>query len=296
MTSTPAALGALPVAFAFLLGAGPTLAHGIVGDRFFPATIATDDPAVADELSLPTIDAFKTSDVPPDTEIDISGEWSKRITSRFGVSFDGGWTDLKTLAGDVSGFQNFGTTFKYLAVTNAPHELMISAGVEVEWGGTGDARVGAERTTTVTPTLYFGKGGGDLPESLALARPLALTGVIGYAAPLEHGRGPSLETGFALEYSLSYLASHVRDLGLPGFVNGLTPLVEVQLETPLGVRGAPSTGTIDPGVLWSGRHVQLGLEAMVPINSASGHNVGVVFQTHWFLDDLFPRSLGKPVW
>ncbi len=296
MTLRLAALGALPIGLASLLGACPAVAHGIVGDRFFPATIATDDPAVADELSLPTIDAFKTPDAPPDTEVDISGEWSKRITSRFGVSFDGAWTDLKTPTSDISGFQNLGTTFKYLVATNAPHELMISAGVEVEWGGTGNARVGADSTTTVTPTLYFGKGAGGLPDSLAWARPFALTGVIGYAAPLEHGATRSLETGFALEYSLRYLASHVRDIGLPSFVNAMTPLVEVRLETPLGARGEPSTGTINPGLLWSGRHVQLGLEAMIPVNSASGHNVGVVFQTHWFLDDLFPRSLGKPIW
>ena len=30
-------------------------AHGFAGSRFFPATIATDDPFVADELALPTI-------------------------------------------------------------------------------------------------------------------------------------------------------------------------------------------------------------------------------------------------
>ena len=296
MTSNRTALAAGLIALPWLAWTNPAVAHGIVGDRFFPATIVTDDPAVADELSLPTFDSFKTGDDPPDTETDISGEWSKRLTSRFGVSFDGAWTDLKTPAGDLTGFQNFGTTFKYLAATNDPHELMVSVGLGVEWGGTGDARVGADHTTTLTPTLYFGKGAGDLPGSLAWARPFALTGVIGYSAPLVRGAVRSLGTGFALEYSLRYLASHVRDVGLPSLVNALTPLVEVQLDTPLGVRGAPSTGTIDPGLLWSGQRVQLGLEAMVPINSASGHDVGAVFQVHWFLDDLLPRSLGKPVW
>ena len=29
------------------------LAHGLAGERFFPATILTDDPFVADEISLP---------------------------------------------------------------------------------------------------------------------------------------------------------------------------------------------------------------------------------------------------
>jgi hypothetical protein len=296
MTSKRQALGALSATLVSLCGSGCAVAHGIVGDRFFPATLITDDPAVADELSLPTIDSFKTADDPPNTQIDISGEWSKRLTSRFGVSFDGAWTDLKTPSGDITGFQNFGTTFKYLALTDAPHELMVSVGLGVEWGGTGDARVGADGATTLTPTLYFGKGAGDLPSGLAWARPFALTGVIGYAAPLEHGATRSLETGFALEYSLRYLSSHVRDIGLPSVFNAMTPLVEVQLQTPLDVSRTPATGTINPGVIWSGRHVQLGLEAMIPINSASGRDVGAVFQVHWFLDDLFPNSLGRPIW
>src|SRR5437588_13080189 len=39
----------------------PAFAHGVVGKRFFPATLATDDPFVADELSLPTISNQKTA-------------------------------------------------------------------------------------------------------------------------------------------------------------------------------------------------------------------------------------------
>ncbi|MGA8317897.1 MAG: hypothetical protein WB768_18855, partial [Bradyrhizobium sp.] len=39
-----------------------------VGARFFPATLATDDPCVADELSLPTVSWSKTGDFPAATE------------------------------------------------------------------------------------------------------------------------------------------------------------------------------------------------------------------------------------
>ncbi|HWF78560.1 MAG TPA: hypothetical protein VN694_15450 [Caulobacteraceae bacterium] len=294
MHSRLAALGAVPTAL-ILLAASPAAAHGIVGDRFFPATLITDDPAVADELTLPQVDGFKTADDPPADQVDISGEWSKRITANFGVSFDGAWTDLKTPGGDVSGFQNFGTTFKYQAITDAPHELMVSVGLEAEWGGTGAEKVGADRTSTLTPTFYFGKGANDLPAGLWWARPLALTGVIGYAVPLAHAAPRSLESGFAIEYSFRYLSAHVRDVGLPSFVNQLTPLVEVQLETPIADR-QPSTGTINPGMIWSGNRVQFALEAMAPINRASGRTVGAVFQVHWFLDDMFPHGIGRPIW
>jgi len=41
--------------------------------------------------------------------------------------------------------------------------------------------------------------------------------------------------------------------------------------------------------------VQLGLEAIVPLNRRSGSGVGAVVQLHFFLDDLFPRSFGRPL-
>src|SRR5258707_14724745 len=63
------------------------VAHEIVGNRFFPATIGIDDPGVNDELSLPTVDSFKTGDVQPRRQRDISSEFSKRITVAFAISF-----------------------------------------------------------------------------------------------------------------------------------------------------------------------------------------------------------------
>ena len=62
-------------------------AHEIVGNRFFPATLGIDDPGVNDELSFPTVAIFKTGDDPSFRQRDISGEFSKRITEAFAVSF-----------------------------------------------------------------------------------------------------------------------------------------------------------------------------------------------------------------
>src|SRR5262245_51245656 len=101
----------------------PAAAHGVAGPRFFPATLATDDPAVADELSLPTVSRSKTGDEPAARETDVSGEWSKRLTSALGVSFAGSWTQLETPGEPrASGFQNLETTLKYQFLTSAAHE------------------------------------------------------------------------------------------------------------------------------------------------------------------------------
>ena len=47
-----------------LVSGGGSVAHEIVGNRFFPATIGIDDPGVNDELSFPTVSSFKTGDDP----------------------------------------------------------------------------------------------------------------------------------------------------------------------------------------------------------------------------------------
>ena len=62
--------------------------HGFAGDRFFPATIATDDPFVADEMSLPTVTRNPTG---PDgsQEIDIGAAIAKRLTPDIGIQLGG---------------------------------------------------------------------------------------------------------------------------------------------------------------------------------------------------------------
>src|SRR5476649_1356550 len=123
----------------FPLGGG--VAHEIVGNRFFPATLGIDDPGVNDELAFPTFDTFKTGDDPPVRQRDFSGEFSKRITEAFAVSFAPTYTHLSPPGGltgmGASGFQNLETTFKYRVFKNPEHEFVMSIGLSVEWGGTG---------------------------------------------------------------------------------------------------------------------------------------------------------------
>src|SRR5581483_6925850 len=60
-------------------------AHGIIGARFFPATMTIDDPFVADEMSLPTISTLKSSDDPSVRETDYSEDISKRLSRNLGI-------------------------------------------------------------------------------------------------------------------------------------------------------------------------------------------------------------------
>ncbi|HEX7776310.1 MAG TPA: hypothetical protein VF449_07260, partial [Parvibaculum sp.] len=62
------------------LAATPAFAHAVAGNRVFPATIATDDPGVADELTLPQVSTMRSSDNPSMRETDTSFEYAKTIT------------------------------------------------------------------------------------------------------------------------------------------------------------------------------------------------------------------------
>ena len=282
-------------------------AHCFVGQRFLPATIATDDPCVADEMSLPTVSYSKTADTPPATQVDISGDISKRITEDFGISVGETWTQIRSPGGPtLAGFNNLETTFQYQLLKDGPHELALLLGLIVEWGHTGATNSGIATTfSTLTPTFYFGKGLGELPDNIGWARPFAVTGQIGYQVPtssfdLIQGVGipQNLVYGGSLQYSMPYLKSNVIDLGLPEFINHLIPLVEAQFTTPVANNNGLSfvtTGTIQPGVIWVGNYFQVGVEAVIPVNAQSGHGIGVVGQLHLYLDDMFPTTFGKPL-
>jgi hypothetical protein len=113
-----------------LASATDAFAHCFVGARFLPATLAIDDPCVADEMSLPTVMWSKTPDMPPATEWDISGEISKRITENFGVSIGETWTQIRQPDGTVTaGFQDLETTFQYQLLKDPSHELALLAGL-----------------------------------------------------------------------------------------------------------------------------------------------------------------------
>ncbi len=269
----------------------PASAHGVLGDRFFPATITSDDPFAADELALPTFSAFRRGDGGPATnEKDYDFEWSKSIAPGFAVSFAGGYIDTPS----GKGFDNLEITPVAELIRDPDREFILSAGVSFDIGRSGSRAV-ADSFTTYTPEVLFGKGFGDLPDDMALLRPFAVTGTLGYAIPGTSGASRSAEWAGALEYSLLYLQNNVRDQGFGKFVAQLTPIVEFSMETPTGTGGGGTTGTVDPGLLWSGQYEQLGVEAIIPIDRATGSNIGVVAQLHFHIDDMFPDTFGRPL-
>lgn len=273
---------------ALLLASSPAAAHAIAGDRVFPSTMAVDDPGVGDEANFEYGHQRVPGDNGDQSINTFSFEYDKLITSRLAVSVDGAYMMQNNPT--ARGFDNFGVGLKYLLYVNAQHEFMTSVGVHAELGGTGSHAI-ADSHSAISPTIYVGKGMGDLPDSLAYLRPVAITAEAGPSLTTGSGQPNSFDYGFTVQYSLPYLQQHVHDFGLPQPLSNIVPIVEVPLSRSQG----QTTGTINPGFIWINRYGQFAVEAQIPINSASGSHVGILVQAHLFFDDIAPKTLGKPL-
>jgi len=288
-------------------------AHGFAGDHMFISTLLIDDPNVADEASLPTFQFLPQDAGGGQTAYtyNLGFEFDKRITENFGFAINDGYTWL-TRPGDktANGWNNIVVTLKYKPYVNAEHEFIVSVGVQQEFARTGangsnGATLGNDDTGVTGPTIYFGKGFGDLP--IGPLRPLMLTGELTYGIAdkglkidqngnYNNGNANQWSGGLSLQYSIRYLSSQVKDYGLPDFVNKLTPVVELAWSSPASQPNQLQTQYLwGFGVNYTATTYAVGIEALVPGNRATGTHAGVIAQFHLYFDDLFSKSLGTPI-
>ena len=289
----------------------------------FPVTQTFDDPGVADEASLPLVTYQRSGAMGgtgPGHEVDLGVEFDKTITPTTALIFNDGY-NIQQMNGSKTqaGFQNLYITGKWQAYTNAAHEFVTSLGVIREIGGTGTIQTGADAYGSTAPTGYFGKGLGDLPVSAL--RPFAITGELSYsiadkklkaiqaadsgagiggttgiAAQFNNGANNAWAGALSLQYSIPYLQSQVKDYGLPPLIGNLVPIVEVTWSAPAGKPSAAgTTWTVAPGVIYLAQWGQVGVEALIPANRAAGTTVGGIALVHFFFDDIFPNTIGKPI-
>src|SRR4030081_1530964 len=280
--------------FLLLLATGSEVSAGYVGDRFFPAPFATTFPPPVDFYNPPYF--VKLPDTATTHEIDIPTTYSRLVTKDWSVFFTETFRILDVAnKGRLSGFDNLVIGTQYQLYSNPEHQFVFTVGGTAAIGGTGSPGI-ASSFSTLTPTVYIGKGFGDLPDSLAWLRPLTVSGTIAVAVPTasttltslgttdsyaDTGAYTSLTTvptgattlsetinpkilqlGFALEYSLvtnSYTGANRTGTRYPA---GGLPLVEFTTATPLNgpIVGRRRT-TLNPGVTWRSPYRQAGVEA-----------------------------------
>jgi hypothetical protein len=289
-------------------------AHGFAGDHMFISTLLIDDPNVSDEASLPTFQFLPSQADGGGTSnsYNLGFEFDKRITENFGFGINDGYSWLtQPGAKTANGWNNIEVTLKYKPYVSAEHEFMVSVGVQREFArsganGSNGSALGNDDSGSTGPTLYFGKGFGDLP--IGPLRALALTGELTYTIAdkglkvdssgnaLNNGNPNAWSGGLSLQYSMRYLSSQVKDYGLPEFVNKFTPVAELSWSSPASQPNQMQTQYLwGLGVNYTASTYAVGLEALIPGNSATGNHLGVIAQFHLYFDDLFSHSLGTPI-
>jgi hypothetical protein len=275
-----------------------TLAHAVCGERVFPATLAIGDPGINDELSIPTL-TYLPSNSDGQREFDLGAfSWSKTITPNVGIVISDGATWLHP---GGSGWDPLNTALQVGNFCSVEYELMATLTFAVNWANTGTGSQ-TQPFNTYQPVIDVGKGFGDLPKGLKLLQPVSVTAELSETFPgqsVTNGiqNATTLNGGFTLQYSLPYYNSHVAGIDNE-FLKHLIPITEFTFSKPIsnfapGTNG--TTGTIQPGFIYLTTHYQAGIEAILPLNSGSGHGVGVVFSVDLYLDDLLPNSFGKPL-
>ena len=239
--------------------------------------------------------------------------YGKRITSDLELSIDSSF--LHQINPRLNGWTGIETEAKYQIAVNNEHEFVVSVGVSQVWGASGTPNI-APQFTTITPKAFIGKGFGDLETEWL--RPFAITGEMDYVVPTHplsvagynqfgsviFSQTPTLLVyGATIQYSLYYMNGYVKEV--PEFFRNLIPDFEMIFTTPVSNIGPSSlgvvpgthetTGFVGPGVYYIAHDYQLGIYAAFPINQASGKHPGIFANVDFYLDDLFPNTLGKPI-
>jgi hypothetical protein len=306
--------GLLVLALAATAAAQSADAHGIAGNRLFPGTLGFDDPAVADEFAVQS--AVNPKRQAEGAEVrDTATNWSfmRLLTPDLAAGINSGYIHRgRDGFPSSSGFDQTSLTLKRQLYKDEAHETLVAASLTWGIGRSGAQGVGASNPDTIVPGITFGRGFGDLPDSMSWLRPFGIAGAASLEIPLARtstGLGVDPDTGifgqvvtrnvetlhwgFALEFSTLYLTK--RFTGGPPKeepLNQLVPLVEFAFESP---RGEKTKANMNPGFAYVAQTWQVAVEAIVPLNSEAGRGVGARAQLLLFLDDLAPSLFGKPL-
>ncbi len=143
-------------------------------------------------------------------------------------------------------------------------------GTTIIWENTG-AGTQTQPFNVYQPVIDVGKGFGDLPKSLNILRPFAVTAELSESFPSQawtngNPNSTNINWGFTVQYSLPYYNSHVAEID-NDFFKHLIPIAEFAFSKPIS-NFAPgtnqTTGTIQPGAIYMADTWQFALEAIVP--------------------------------
>jgi hypothetical protein len=129
---------ALSIAAALLVVSQAAFAHGIAGNRFFLGTLTFDDPAVADEATVPNFSYWNHPDGGGDvTDNRLNYSFTRLLTPKIGVFVDNSWIARNWGVSQRFGFDTTNIGIKWEVYRDDPHEALLSASLAWGIGNTG---------------------------------------------------------------------------------------------------------------------------------------------------------------
>jgi len=220
-------------------------------------------------------------------------DYSKSIFPGFAIGVGMGYVDAKP-PGDPS--RNRLTNFHIapvLELLRSPeHEFIFSASLDWDIGGSGSKSVCRQvfylhadnqiRQRIRRPARYYG-----LSQTL---RDDCKLSAMRFPAPVTAFQIDRMGGGVGVQFALP--SEQCARPGIQQFIAHLAPIVEFSFSSPLDIGGGGTTGTFNPGLIWSGQHEQLAVEAIIPANHASGG----YHRRHCPASLLYGRSVPELAW
>src|SRR5215469_2112101 len=134
-------------------------AHGIAGNRLFPATLTFDDPAVADEFNGPVLSRYNHPGPDERNVLDtsVAASFTRLLLPELAIMADSNWTQFaRSTVPSQAGFGPTHLGLKGLLYENDPHETLVSA--SLAWGiaGLGNPAVHDTPYNVISPGIFFG--------------------------------------------------------------------------------------------------------------------------------------------
>jgi len=219
----------------------------------------------------------------------------KTISSDSSFSLFAGYQRLEQEGETTIGFTNLSLAYKHVLISIPEHEFMFSIAPEAELP-VGNRTVGSEAHARAGFDLIFAKGFGDVCDSLALLRPAALEGDVGWEGKVSGARDDLVAATAEIEYSLGYLDENVASFSVTHALHNLTPHLDFDYAQYMDAHRNSTAPDFEltPGVAWLNSRFEVNLGVQIALNHASSSSGAVAFV--WLVGVSFDQIVPALGW
>jgi len=245
--------------------------------------------ACADLPQRALVGNFIGYDALPENYLSISGSvdrtqngeslyLEKTISPDSSFSLFAGYQRLEQQGETSIGFSNLSLAYKHILISVPHHEFMLSIAPEAEVP-VGNRDIGSEVHARAGFDFIFAKGLGDVADSIALLRPAALEGDIGWEGKVSGARDDLIAGTAEIEYSLAYLDENVASFSVTHALRNLTPHLDFDYAQYMDAHRNSTAPDFEltPGVAWLNSTFEVNLGVQVALNHASSGSGAVAF-------------------